>query len=147
MGFGSSGGEFGNTAGSKLTPTKKKIVKRTQTSPSKPKVQEKPTKEEIVELLKSLPQNPDDLSKQGWTETTHPHAPANQNRTFVHDKTGIKIRYDYAKPGHPGHGGQNHYHAVNPDKTGKNDEYLDINGNPVRAHSNPSHLYPLNTTD
>jgi hypothetical protein len=31
---------------------------------------------------------------------------------------------------------------MNPNKTGKSDEYLDRNGNPVARGSDPSHIVP-----
>jgi hypothetical protein len=90
-----------------------------------------------------LPSNPNDLVNQGWTETTHPQAAANSNtRTFVNELTGQTVRFDTAVPGVPGFRGKDHYHIVNPNSTGDNNYYLDINGNPVPKGSNPSHIIP-----
>lgn len=59
------------------------------------------------------------------------------------NRTGEKLRYDEGQPGESGHKGKSHWHRFNPDKTGKNNEYLDANDHPVHKHSNESHLYPL----
>lgn len=58
-------------------------------------------------------------------------------------RTGEIIEFDKGKPGEPGHKGRDHYHRPNPNRTGRSDWYLDINGNPVSDYSPASHLYPL----
>lgn len=90
----------------------------------------------------SLPANPDDMKeKPEWEETTHSDAGKNGHRTFENKETGEKLRHDQEKPGKPGHDGHDHWHRLNPNKTGKHDEYLDNEHNPVARHSDESHLY------
>ena len=91
----------------------------------------------------SLPRNPNDLvEKFGYEETSDPRAVENGHRMFEHPETGDKLRFDAAKPGAEGHEGFDHYHRYNPDKTGRQDEYLDRENNSVSRGSNLSHLYP-----
>ena len=89
-----------------------------------------------------LPANPDDLLAQGWRETSDPEAAAAGHRTFVDPETGAVIRFDKGRPGQPGFEGQDHYHWLNPNRTGKRDDYLNQNGKPVARGSTPSHLRP-----
>jgi len=90
----------------------------------------------------TLPANPDDLLKQpGWKETTYPDAGKHGRRTFENQKTGEQLDYDKGRPGHTGHKAHDHYHRPNPNASGRHDEYLDGQGNPVRDQSNPSHIY------
>jgi hypothetical protein len=92
---------------------------------------------------KDLPSNPNDLVNQGWTDITHPQAAANSNtRTFVNKSTGQTENFDKAVPGISGFRGKDHYHIVNPNSTGDNNYYLDINGNPVSKGSKSSHIIP-----
>lgn len=90
----------------------------------------------------SLPAKPDDLLTQGWKEITHPEAAKLGHRKFENPKTGEIVRFDKGRPGQPGFEGQDHYHRLNPNKTGKRDEYLDLNGDPVARGSGPSHILP-----
>lgn len=99
-------------------------------------------KETIRKQLKSLPKNPDNLSKRGWKETSHPLAKNAGKRDFVDSKTGLKLRFDKGVKGKSGFRGTDHYHLKNPASTGKSDYYLDINGNPVAKGSPASHLIP-----
>ena len=87
-----------------------------------------------------LPDGPEGLLEQGYTETTHPAAAENGHRTF--EKDGETIRFDEGDPNKPGHAGRDHFHRDNPNMTGKQDRYLDRNGNPVAKGSDASHLYP-----
>ena len=90
----------------------------------------------------SLPANPDDLAKKpGWEETTHPDAGKAGHRTFENSRTSDKLRHDKGDPEQPGHEAHDHYHRPNPNKTGKHDQYLDANLNPVPKHSPASHIY------
>ena len=89
-----------------------------------------------------LPKNPDELLEQGYQETSHPEAAAAGHRSFENPETGDTLRFDKGKPGRPGHAGTDHYHRPNPNATGKEDAYLDAEGNPVPDGSGPSHLYP-----
>lgn len=90
----------------------------------------------------TLPANPDDLLKRpGWKETTHPLAGAQGHRTFENTETGGELQHDKGKPGYTGHKAHDHYHRPNPNASGKHDEYLDGQGNPVRDQSDPAHIY------
>lgn len=91
---------------------------------------------------KGLPKNADDLLEQGYRETSHPKAAEAGHRSFENPETGDSLRFDKGKPGRPGHAGKDHYHRPNPSATGKQDAYLDADGNPVPDGSDPSHLYP-----
>ncbi len=88
-----------------------------------------------------LPKNPDDLLNEGWKEVTDPRNTSG-SRDFINPQTGEKVRFDPGKQGDNGWEGKDHYHRVNPDSTGKNDYYLDVNGNPVPRGSNSSHIPP-----
>jgi hypothetical protein len=90
----------------------------------------------------SLPAKPDDLLAQGWKETSHPGAAELGHRTFENPKTGEIVRFDKGRPGGPRFEGKDHYHRLNPNRTGKRDEYLDIHGNPVARGSDASHILP-----
>lgn len=89
-----------------------------------------------------LPANPDDLLRKGWIETTHPKEAENGRRTFENPQTGQKIEFDKGEPGEFGFRGKGHYHYLNPNRTGKRDDYLDVNGNPVPDGSKRSHTIP-----
>lgn len=90
----------------------------------------------------SLPTDPDELLERGYKETSHPEAAEAGHRTFENPASGDKVRFDKGKPGRPGHEGKDHYHRPNPKATGKQDEYLDAGGKPVRRGHEDSHLYP-----
>ncbi len=89
-----------------------------------------------------LPTNPDDLLKTGWIETTHPSAGATGRRTYENAISGEKLEFDKGRPGERGFRGVDHYHRTNPDKTTKQDAYLDGDGNPVSDGSKRSHIIP-----
>ena len=88
--------------------------------------------------IPDLPTDPNDLLDQGFVETSHPTAAANGHRTFENPIIGETIRFAEAKEGRPG---QDHYHVENSNETGKQDQYLDRDGNPVADGGNASHLY------
>ncbi|MCA1032521.1 hypothetical protein LCL95_16025 [Bacillus timonensis] len=84
---------------------------------------------------------PNDLLKNGWEDITHPNKRAKTNsRDYLDQKTGTKLSFDKGKPGATGFEGVDHYHIHNPNRTGKGDYYLDINGNPVPKGSKASHI-------
>ncbi len=89
-----------------------------------------------------LPANPSDLVDQGYHDVSHPEAAAAGHQTLEHPETGDRVRFDKGKPGAPGHEGTDHYHRDNPNATGKKDQYLDKDGNPVPRGSDASHLKP-----
>lgn len=93
---------------------------------------------------KELPRNPDDLLKDGYHDVSHPGAANAGHRTFENPTTGDKLRFDKGKPGKPGYEGQDHYHRYNPNSNGKQDMYLDGNGNPCARGCDASHLLPGN---
>ena len=89
----------------------------------------------------TLPVDPDDLLDQGYNETTHPNAAANGHRTFVNPETGEEVRFDEGEEGQTGAAASDHYHVLNPNRTGNQDLYLDIDGNPVARGSRASHIF------
>jgi hypothetical protein len=91
----------------------------------------------------NLPKNPNDLLKKGWKDVT-PEGMRNftDRREYIDEESGYRVRFDPAKEGAKGFEGMDHYHIYNPNSTGKMDYYIDINGNPVRKYSNPSHILP-----
>ena len=88
----------------------------------------------------SLPEDPH--TNPDLEDISHPEAREKGHYRFKDKLTGEIIEYDKGKPGYPGHKGHDHYHRPNPDRTGKDDWYLDSKGNPVPNRSEPSHLYP-----
>ena len=103
----------------------------------------KGSKSTLSNRISSLPKNPNNLTKQGWKETTPPSmASKTSSRTFTDKNTGLNIRFDKGNKGAGGYGGKDHYHIINPNSTGKHDYYLDKNGNPVPKNSKKSHIIP-----
>lgn len=82
------------------------------------------------------------FSDENWQDVSHPDAKAKGHYTFKDKKTGKTIRLDEGKPNEHGHEAHDHYHWINPKKTGKKDYYLDADGNPVPKFDEKSHLYP-----
>jgi RHS repeat-associated protein len=90
-----------------------------------------------------LPPDPADLVKDGWQDVTHPSKAANTNmRDYLNPGTGQVVEFHPGTPGANGWEGIDHYHAHNPATTGKVDQYLDKDGNPVAKGSNASHIKP-----
>lgn len=108
-------------------------------------LEDKPVEECEGGCETTTPDNPDDLLDQGWEETSHPDAKAAGRRTFRNPKTGEELIFDKGKPGQPGWEGRDHYHRPNPNRTNRHDEYLDMNGDPTRRGSGPSHIPPGTT--
>lgn len=103
----------------------------------------KGSKSTLSNRISSLPKKPNNLTKQGWKETTPPlMASKTSSRTFTDKNTGLNIRFDKGNKGAGGYGGKDHYHILNPNSTGKHDYYLDKNGNPVPKNSKKSHIIP-----
>ena len=100
------------------------------------------TKGHIISVASSLPTDPQELLYSGWEDISYPSAKEAGHMTLQESDTGLRIRFDKGKDGEPGFKGMNHYHILNPDATGNSDLYLDKNGNPVKAHSNQSHILP-----
>ena len=86
---------------------------------------------------------PTDPSQLGpdWEDKTDPRKAKNTNdRNYVNKKTGDEIEWHPAKKGETGYGGKNHWHRINPNKTGKKDYYLDKNGKPIHKNNYGSHI-------
>ena len=100
------------------------------------------TKEDIAATASSLPEHGSTLVSQGWNDISHPKQAAAGSHTYEDPSTGLRIRFDEAKPGEKGYAGKNHYHILNPDATGSKNLYLDKDGNPVAKNSKASHILP-----
>ncbi len=100
------------------------------------------TKEDIVATASSLPEHGSTLVSQGWKDISHSKQAAAGSHTYEDPSTGLRIRFDEAKPGEKGYAGKNHYHILNPNATGSKDLYLDKDGNPVAKNSKASHILP-----
>lgn len=100
------------------------------------------TKGHIAAVASSLPETPDSLLENGWTDISDPRASSAGYKTIREDATGLRLRYDSGDPGKPGFRGMNHYHILNPNATSNEDLYLDKYGNPVPKNSKASHILP-----
>ena len=88
----------------------------------------------------TLPDDP--FSDPHLEDITHPKAALAGNYKFKDKRTDEIIKFDRGDPAKPGHGAHDHYHKLNPKKTGKKEEYLDKKGKPIRKTDENSHLYP-----
>jgi RHS repeat-associated protein len=86
----------------------------------------------------NAPSAPDEVGAE-WENITDPRN-SSGSQDYKNKDTGEEIRFDPAKPGKPGWEGKDHWHRENPLSKGKNDRYLDKNGNPVLKGSNESHI-------
>ena len=100
------------------------------------------TKGDIIATASSLPENGNTLISQGWKDISHPRQAQAGSHTYEDPVTGLRIRFDEAKPGAKGYAGKDHYHILNPNATGSKDLYLDKNGNPVAKNSKATHILP-----
>ncbi len=100
------------------------------------------TKEDIVATASNLPEHGSTLVSQGWKDISHSKQAVAGSHTYEDPSTGLRIRFDEAKPGEKGYAGKNHYHILNPNATGSKDLYLDKDGNPVAKNSKASHILP-----
>ena len=100
------------------------------------------TKEDIAATASSLPEHGSTLVSQGWNDISHPKQAEAGSHTYEDPSTGLRIRFDEAKPGENGYAGKNHYHILNPNATGSKDLYLDKDGNPVAKNAKASHILP-----
>lgn len=98
---------------------------------------------EAKAVMENLPKNPSKLLDGGWQETTHPKmAERTASRTFHDPVTNLDVRFDKGDPAQNGFAAKDHYHVENPNRTGKMDFYLDVDGNPVPKGSKESHIFP-----
>ena len=95
-----------------------------------------------MEIAHSLPPDPLKLLDSGWEDITHPNERTHGSMTFREISTGLRVRFDKAKPNGKGFSGEDHYHILNPNTTSRRDRYLDINGNPVPKGSVASRILP-----
>ncbi len=91
--------------------------------------------------FRELPKNPDDLLEDGYEEITHPGTPEHI-RKFRNPKTGDEVEFHKGRPNKSAWKGKDHWHRINPNKTGNRDRYLDKNGNPIPRGSDASHIEP-----
>lgn len=101
------------------------------------------TQDQVKNAIDALPKNPNLLIKKGWKNITPPSMSKNTTSKMYRDsKTGLTIRFDKGQKGASGYGSKDHYHVLNPNATGKQDYYLDKNGDPVPKNSKASHIIP-----
>ncbi|MBR2694206.1 MAG: hypothetical protein IKE69_08325 [Thermoguttaceae bacterium] len=100
------------------------------------------TKGDIVRIARSLPQKGEDLLSQGWKDISHPKQAGTGHYTYMDPETGVKVRFDEAVSGKQGFEGKDHYHILNPNKKGRRDKYLDVDGNVCNSGSRESHILP-----
>lgn len=102
------------------------------------------TRGAIIDAIMSLPQNPDDLLKWGYTETTPSKmAIYTSSRMFYDAKNRLTVRFDKGDDSLIGFRAKDHYHVFNPNATGKLDYYLDKDGLPCPKGSVRSHIIVL----
>ena len=107
---------------------------------------QKPTQQSIKDTVQrfsnQLPQDPNQLVKEGWQDVTHPEKAKLGQRKIQHPTEKLQVEFHPGESGKLGWKGQDHYHIHNPNRTGKADHYLDIQGNPVAKNSRASHISP-----
>lgn len=93
-----------------------------------------------------LPEDPNELIKQGWKDVTHPDKKKNHNgSTYFNEKTKQKVNFDYGDDKLTGYKRKNHYHWKNNSFTSKKiDYYYDKYGNVCGKGSDNSHILPIN---
>lgn len=101
------------------------------------------TKGSIIDVIQSLPKNPDDLLSMGFVEITPaPMAANSHSRLFYDSNNNLKVRFDEGDVSTTGFSSVDHYHVYNPNSTSKLDYYLDENGLPCPKGSKQSHIIP-----
>lgn len=106
------------------------------------------TLEDIVELIRKLPPVPIIEWLKDWNEFIIEEAIGHTDaKEFYHKLTKLRVRFDPAKEGKPGFEGKDHWHVRNPNTKGKQDRYLDKNGNPVKKGADESHIIPKKDGD
>ena len=93
-------------------------------------------------VISKLPKNPEELKNYGWKEITNPSKKVNRpgSLDFKDTSTDLTVNFDKGENGAPGNRGKDHYHVLNPNRTGKDDYYLDKDGKPCRKGSPASHI-------
>ena len=103
---------------------------------------------DIIDLIKSLPPAPTQVFLEAWYEFVIEKNPFyHLHREFYHKITKLRACFDVRQEGKPGFEGKDHWHIYNPNTTGKQDRYLDKNGNPVRKGADESHIIPKKDGD
>ena len=103
---------------------------------------------DIVDLIRSLPIFPTQFFLRDWIEFVIEKAIGHTtSREFYHKITKLRVRFDPKKEGAPGFEGKDHWHVRNPNTNGKQDRYLDKDGNPVRKGADESHIIPKKDGD
>ena len=64
------------------------------------------TKEDIAATASSLPEHGSTLVSQGWNDISHPKQAEAGSHTYEDPSTGLRIRFDEAKPGEKGYAGK-----------------------------------------
>ncbi|MFM7903996.1 MAG: hypothetical protein ACKPA9_02125 [Microcystis sp.] len=122
------------------------ISKSTQktSSPKPQNPQQTPSSKPAQNQLKpnQLPKDPQELVQQGWKDVTHPKQAQLGQRELEHPDGNLKVSFHPAREGQPGWKGKDHYHIHNPNATGKQNYYLDAQGNPVARGADASHISP-----
>ena len=92
-----------------------------------------------------LPEDPNELLKQGWKDVTHPlKRKYHKGGTFKNTSTGQEVNFDYGNDNKGGFQNKNHYHWLNLGDD--NDKFLYKNkyGNKCKKNSEESHILPIN---
>ena len=98
---------------------------------------------DLVDLIKKLPPYPTLKWLEEWHEFVIEEAIGHTAaREFYHILTKLRVRFDPKTEGASGFEGKDHWHIRNPNTTGKQDRYLDKDGNPVKKGANESHIIP-----
>ena len=101
----------------------------------------KDSAEDATDVFKNTFEVPNvyDDKWDGWEDIT-PELMRNNSNSRTYKKNGVTVRFDKGTPNSTGFSGQDHYHILNPNATGKHDYYLDKFGNPVPKNSKASHI-------
>lgn len=91
-----------------------------------------------------LPEDPNDLIKQGWKDITHPEKRKNHmGRTYKNKYTKQEVNFDYGNINKDGFKRKNHYHWKNIGEEKNIYPYIDKYGNLCRKNSKESHILPI----
>lgn len=91
-----------------------------------------------------LPEDPNDLLKQGWKDVTHPEKrKKHTGGTFKNKATGQEVNFDYGDVVKSGFQNKNHYHWKNLEEDKNKWLYFDKYGNKCKKNSKESHILPI----